>query len=367
MENVETKMSSPATKLAVMQHLKVYSKQDILSLTKLRRFETKLGERLQTVNSGDLETSIAASSAKYVLFGIPEDLGAKGNFGIGGADTLWIPFLQSFLNIQSSDFLDGEEIVLVGHFDFGDIQYLIDTTAKSDEEKTEAYRHAVNTVDDEVEHLAKLITEAGKIPIAVGGGHNNSYPLIKGSAKGWHKAGVLQLAQINCINLDAHADYRPMEGRHSGNAFRYAEEDGYLQKYCVIGLHENYLPQNVWIDMVNNPFIDCITFEDIFVHEKRTFMQAVSHASGFTEDTLTGIDLDLDAIQNTLSSAMTPVGITPIHARQYISFAAADTKAAYLHICEGATRLSDGRSDATSGKLISYLVSDFIKMQTGDK
>ncbi|MCX6317112.1 MAG: formimidoylglutamase [Bacteroidetes bacterium] len=354
-------MESPAI-ATVMQHLKVYSKQDILSLTKLRRFETKAGEQVQYIKEEPaLEEMITQSNAQYVLFGIPEDLGARGNFGLGGADTLWIPFLQSFLNIQSNDFFDGSNVLLLGHFDFGDIQYLIDTTAKSDEERTEAYRHAVNTVDDEVEHLVKIITSAKKIPIAIGGGHNNSYPLIKGAAKGWHKAGVTQLAQINCINLDAHADYRPMEGRHSGNAFRYAEEDGYLQKYCVVGLHENYLPQNVWIDIVNNPFIDCITFEDIFVHEKRTFLQSVAHATGFTEDTLTGIDLDLDAIQNTLSSAMTPVGITPVHARQYVSFAAADTKPAYLHICEGATRLSDGRTDATSGKLISYLVTDFIK------
>ena len=152
-----------------------------------------------------------------------------------------------------------------------------------------------------------------------------------------------------------------MEGRHSGNAFRYAEEDGYLQKYCVIGLHENYIQQNVWVDIVNNPFIDCITFEDIFVHEKRTFMQAVAHATSFTEDAMTGLDIDLDGIQNTLSSAMTPVGIHPMHARQFISFAAAQSNPAYLHICEGATRLSDGRTDATSGKLISYLVSDFVK------
>ena len=365
MEKLETKVLASELKLTGMHHLKVYNKQDVLSLSKLRRFETKLGERLQIIHdAAGIEKSIATSTAKYVLFGIPEDLGAKGNYGIGGADTLWIPFLQSFLNIQSNDFFDGGEILIIGHFDFGDMQYLIDTTAKGEDEKIEAYRHALNTVDDEVENLVKIITEAKKIPIVIGGGHNNSYPLIKGAAKGWYKAGVLQLAQINCINLDAHADYRAMEGRHSGNAFRYAEEDGYLQKYCVVGLHENYLPQNVWVDMVNNPFIDCITFEDIFVHEKRTFMQAVSHATGFTEDTLTGIDLDLDAIQNTLSSAMTPIGITPVHARQYISFAAADSKPAYLHICEGATRLSDGRTDATSCKLISYLVSDFIKANT---
>jgi formiminoglutamase len=359
---ISKEVNEPVKKQGPMHHLKTYTKQEVLSLTKVRRFETKLGERLQVLqDSSDIGRSIALSNAKYVLFGVPEDLGAKGNFGIGGTDTLWIPFLQSFLNIQSNDFFDGGNILLVGHFDFGDIQYLIDTTAKGQDEKIEAYRHAVNTIDNEVEYLAKMITENKKIPIVVGGGHNNSYPLIKGTAKGWHKAGVIPLAQINCINLDAHADYRAIEGRHSGNAFRYAEEDGYLQKYCIVGLHENYIPQNVWIDIVNNPFIDCITFEDIFVHEKRNFMQAVAHATGFTEDTLSGIDLDIDCIEHTLSSAMTPVGILPIHARQYISFVASDSKPAYLHICEGATRLSDGRSDATSGKLVSYLVSDFVK------
>ena len=88
-----------------MQHFKVYSKPDLLSLTKVRRFETKTGERLQVAHHPeDIAGTIQQSSAPFVLFGIPEDLGAKGNMGIGGTDTLWIPFLQSFLNVQSNDF-----------------------------------------------------------------------------------------------------------------------------------------------------------------------------------------------------------------------------------------------------------------------
>lgn len=345
-----------------MQHFKFYNKQDILSITRLRRFETKLGERLHFVSQPPkLEEYLTGSPAKFVLFGIPEDIGIRANQGIAGSESAWLSFLQSFLNIQSNDFCSGDDIVLAGHFDFGDILHLVEHTAKTDEEKLEAYRHAVNTIDEEVEKISKIITEHQKIPIAIGGGHNNAYPLIKGSAKGWHKAGKLPLAQINCINLDAHADYRPIEGRHSGNPFRYAEEDGYLQKYCVVGLHENYLPQNVWIDIVNNPFMDCITYEDIFLHGKRSFMQAVMHATGFTEDTFTGIEVDLDAIQHVLSSASSPSGVSPLHARQFVSLAAADAKPAYLHICEGATRLSDGRTDASTGKLLSYLVSDFVK------
>jgi formiminoglutamase len=349
-------------------HFKFYDKQDALYLTKIRRFETKLGEMVQVLRDKNyFETLLQKSSAKYVLFGVPEDIGVRGNYGVGGTDSVWVPFLSSLLNIQSNDFLMGDEILLLGHFDFGDLKYLIEQNAHGNEERIEAYRHAVNLIDEEVENMTKLITSYGKIPIVIGGGHNNAYPLIKGAAKGWHKAGLLPLAQINCINLDAHTDFRPSEGRHSGNGFRYAEEDGYLQKYCVIGVQENYLPQNVWLDIVNNPFIDFITYEDIFIHEKRNFIQAVAHATGFTEDNLTGIELDLDSIENTLSSAASPVGISALHARQYITFTATDCKPAYLHICEGATQLSDGRKNDNTGKLISYLVSDFIKANNSGK
>lgn len=343
-------------------HFKKYSRQDVLSLVKLRRFETKLGERVHILaDPNEVAASIKSLQAKYVVFGIPEDIGVQANYGTGGTSTAWMSFLQSFLNIQSNDFLLGEEMAIIGHFDFGDIQYLIDKNAHDTEEKVEAYRHAVNAIDEEVEGLTKAIVAAGKIPIAVGGGHNNAYPLIKGSAKGLHQAQKILIPQINCINLDAHTDYRPAEGRHSGNGFRYAEEDGFLQKYCVIGVHENYLPQNVWLDIVNNPFIDFISFEDIFILEKRNFRQAVAHAIEFTEDNFVGIELDLDCIENVLSSACSPSGIESTHARQYAGFCASQSKVAYLHICEGATRLSNGKTNELTGKLIGYLVSDFVK------
>jgi formiminoglutamase len=273
-----------------LTHFKSYSKQDVLSLVKIRRFETKLGERVQVLNDPSaIVDSLKNLTARYVVIGIPEDIGIQANYGTAGTSTAWLSFLQSFLNIQSNDFLEGGEVAVIGHFDFGDIQFVIDKNAHTEEEKIEAYRHAVNEIEEEVEGQVKQITANNKIPIVIGGGHNNAYPIIKGSAKGLLQAQKISLAQINCVNLDAHTDYRPQEGRHSGNAFRYAEEDNFLQKYCIVGIHENYLPQNVWVDIVNNPFIDCITFEDIFIHEKRSFRQAVSHAIEFTEDNYAGI------------------------------------------------------------------------------
>ncbi len=350
-----------------MKHFKFYSKEDILSMTKVRRFETKMGERVKYLKpNSEWPEVLKGSGAKYVIMGIPEDFGVKANYGVGGTETAWQSFLTSFLNIQSNDFLTGENTLILGHFDFGDIKFLIENNAYNPEEKINAYRHALHIVDEEVENLLKVIASAKKIPIIIGGGHNNAYPIIKGVAKGLHKADLIPLSQINCINLDAHADYSVAEGRHSGNGFRYAEEDGYLGKYCMVALHENYISQNVLMDIHNNPFIDYISYEEIFIHERKNFIQAVAHATGFTEDSYTGIEIDLDCIENVLSSAITSCGISPLLARKFVTFTAQDSKPAYLHICEGATQLADGRKNETTGKLISYLVSDFIKALTQD-
>ena len=344
-----------------MKHFKFYGKKDIVSLTKQRRFETKLGERIQYCAKGEWPEVLQENTAKYVLIGIPEDIGVKANYGTGGADSNWYPFLHAFLNIQSNDFCSGEDVLLLGHFDFGDLKYLIENNAHNEEEKIDAYRHAVNTIDDEVETIVKIISAAGKIPLVIGGGHNNAYPLLKGTAKGLLKNNQLPIAQINAINLDAHSDYRTMEGRHSGNGFRYAESDGYLGKYSIVGLQENYISQNVLVDVLSNPFIQFTSYEDIFLREKKSFIQAVGQAVDFTHDNYTGVELDIDCIQHALCSAQSPAGISLLLARQFITYTARHSKAVYLHICEGATQLADGRKDETTGKLISYLVSDFIK------
>src|SRR4051812_31585314 len=102
-----------------MKHFKFYNKHDVLNLTRIRRFETKLGEMVQVIpDTAGLEATLQQSTARYVVFGIPEDLGIRANYGTGGADSAWIPFLSALLNLQSNDFLNGEEILLLGHFDF---------------------------------------------------------------------------------------------------------------------------------------------------------------------------------------------------------------------------------------------------------
>lgn len=135
--------------------------------------------------------------AKFVIVGIPEDIGVKANYGVGGTSTAWNAFLEAFVNVQSNDFLEGSDILVLGYFDFSKMADLIEDNAQSHEEKVMAYRHAVNQVDEAVEPVIKMITQRSKIPIVVGGGHNNAYPIIKGAAKGLYKAHTVGFYQLH--------------------------------------------------------------------------------------------------------------------------------------------------------------------------
>lgn len=350
--------------LSRMKHFKFYNKKDILSITRVRRFESRIGERIGFLNpDSEWPESLAESPARFILLGIPEDIGVKANQGIGGSDTAWLPFLNAFLNCQSNDFLTGEELLLLGHFDFGDLKFLIESHAYDLNEKLDAYRHAVATIDEEVENIIKYITAAGKIPIVVGGGANNAYPILKAVSKGLHKNKVLPSAQMNAICLSALAGFGATEGRHSGNPLRYAYNDGYLGNFALIGLQECFIPQNVLFELHGNNRVQMHSFEDIFLYEKYSLTQAFARSVEFTSSPSCGIEISLDVIRNTLTSFGFPTGISTSEARQFLHFMGTRSKAGYLHISEGACQLHDGKKDETTGKLIAVLISDFVKAQ----
>lgn len=315
-----------------MKRLKTYQQADLNAIIKTRMGETKLGERINL--------NWQANEVKFVLLGIAEDIGVQVNQGIGGTHTAWNSFLNAFLNIQSTKVLLGNEIGIYGCLSFDDLK---------------PNSESIEIIDNEVVKSISEIISFGKIPVIIGGGHNNAYPIIKGVSQTKKQA-------INAINLDAHSDFRVKEDRHSGNGFRYAFDEGFLQKYAIVGLHENYNSQAIIDEISQNPCIQFSFWEDIFLREKISFKEAILQAIEFTKNNPTGIELDLDCVENVLSSAMTPCGISATQARQYIYQTSTLADAAYLHICEGATQLLTGQTSTLTGKLISYLVSDFMKV-----
>jgi formiminoglutamase len=58
---------------------------------------------------------------------------------------------------------------------------------------------------------------------------------------------------------------------------------------------------------------------------------------------------------------MTLSGFSVEELRQFISFFGKNKNASYIHICEGAPNLGEEKNIHLIGKLIGYLVTDFIK------
>lgn len=345
-----------------MHHFKFYSPAYIKKLTRKRDGETKVGNKVQCMpEDADVEKFLAESKAKFVLLGIPEDIGVRANYGRTGAQTAWMPALENILNLQHNSFFKTEDLMVLGEVDMDDLMEQSKGLGKSDRD-IEKLRKLVEFIDARVIENVEMISACGKIPIVIGGGHNNSYPIIKAVNEALRKSGKIKRKGINVVNCDAHADFRPFEGRHSGNGFTYAFEEGILNKYAVFALHESFNVESVLAKFKANPeFLFYNTYEDIFVREKETFARALGKCIDFCKETYCGVELDMDAIENVPSSARTSSGLSVLQARQFVYRCAKETNAAYLHIAEGAPVLSHIKMDYKTGKLIAYLVSDFMK------
>ncbi|RYZ52675.1 MAG: arginase [Sphingobacteriales bacterium] len=334
-----------------MDGFNLITRAEIDSYIYKRPGETKLGETVSVLDGSDWQFELRESSAQFVLIGIPEDIGVRANFGLGGAQHLWKPVLKSLLNVQETEILQGSKLAVLGAFGFEQLMH------EAEGASVEKLRELVSRVDDLVYPVIQSISACGKIPLVIGGGHNNAYPIIKGLSR-----SIKQ--QINCLNLDAHSDYRAIEGRHSGNGFRYAKMDGYLNKYAVIGLHQSYNSQSVLNELASDKDIRYSFYEDLFLSGQLEFQSAIDDALRFASGARTGIEIDLDCIENALSSAASPCGITPLQARKFIISCARFAEVAYLHITEGTVKLADGRENVLTAKLVAYIITDFIRSAT---
>ena len=69
--------------------LHLYTSVDLDALIHIREGETKFGEKVESLFSKDnLTAQLTRSKAKYVLFGIPEDIGVLANRGKAGEQQL---------------------------------------------------------------------------------------------------------------------------------------------------------------------------------------------------------------------------------------------------------------------------------------
>ncbi len=314
--------------------------------------ESKFGQHVKILTSiSNIYEQLKNLDVMYVIIGLPEDIGVLANYGKTGTLKAWEATLKVLLNIQSNQYTKADKVLILGHLDFSSETLeasRLDISKKKDLLKA---RQIVSKIDSYVSYIISQIILAGKKPIIIGGGHNNAYGNIKGTSLALNKP-------INVINFDAHSDFRPEEGRHSGNGFSYAYAEGFLKNYFIFGLHENYTSDKLFKTLNKFKSIKYNTFESLEIRRELKFKEELNCALDHISKTAFGIEIDCDAIENIPSSAMTPSGFSVNKTRQFLSFFGKQDNACYLHICEAAP---NKKTSKTVGKLITYLVTDFIK------
>jgi formiminoglutamase len=319
-------------------YFEYFNSENLSQLFSVREGEEKLGQKV-SVNSTPIDLN-----GKFVIIGVAEDIGPRANLGFAGAEAGFNAFITRFLNVQSNRFLNGSEIIVYG------VVRSSETFSISDD--LVELRNTVEHLDLLLEEVLQVVFSSGGIPIVIGGGHNNAYPIIKAYSH-------VNQKKIDVLNIDPHADFRKLEGRHSGNSFSYAMQEGALGKYTVLGLHQSYNSESMLQDLEKQG-VDFSFFED-YIDDKEDFYRDLSKFDGKQF----GLEIDMDTIKQMPSSAYTPSGFSVEEMRRAIRFLSSSSDVVYLHLPEAAPQ--NEREATFVGKVITYLVTDFIKKYSKTK
>ena len=325
-----------------MGNFRFYDRKTIQKLISERAGEVKIGQKFLFASEF---SELEKTSAEFVIFGIPEDIGVRANYGKAGTSGAWKAFLQAFLNVQENEYLNAEKILLLGEVNTSEEMKKAANIDVSDPNYHVKLGDLVNNIDEKVSAVVEAIVSAGKIPIIIGGGHNNAFGNILGTSRAFGKP-------INVLNIDAHTDLRKTDFRHSGNGFSYGLKNDILERYSIYGLQANYTPQYIFEEMQRTENIQFSLFEELDSDKTSEFekhLQFVNHQKF-------GLELDCDAIANFPSSAVSPSGFSLDDVRELLKQAAKERNCCYLHICEA----SENEIFPT-GKALSFFATDFIK------
>lgn len=330
-----------------MEGVRIYSYKSVQKLIHTRKGESKFGENVNFIESID---QLSSHPAKYVLVGIPEDIGVKANHGKPGTAAAWNTCLKSLVNTQANRYTNPENVILLGEVMCEELMTKSANIDREDPNYTAKLGDLVTQVDNVVSKLVQKIIGAGKIAVIIGGGHNNAFGNIKGTSMALNKP-------LNILNIDAHTDLRKTDHRHSGNGFSYARKENYLGKYRIFGVHRNYTPDYIFKELDASVTDQYYLFEHLLLKSSAEINKAFQEELSFTAQDDFGLELDCDAISKFPSSAQSPSGFSFNMVRNFVSLAGKEENIKYLHICEAAPSKN---SKTEVGKALSYLVTDFI-------
>lgn len=319
------------------------------AFVKSRPGESRIGQSMLAPQAWDTLLS-ALSSDTIVLVGVPESIGPRANLGQGGAEAGFSAFLAQFLNMQETGRLPLHSLCLGGEVDCTDLMAQAAKLDASQPEELAQLRALCAEVDTRVESVLTPLFQTGARVILIGGGHNNAYPLLKSLASASERS-------VGAVNLDPHSDFRPQEGRHSGNGFSYAHAEGVLQHYQVVTLHEAK-NSKATLDQLEAAGGRYISMHQLLDSRMDKVMSEVVRQA-LEWDVPLGIELDIDAITGAPASAYNYAGVTLPEAQTFVQRLGMLPQARYLHLAEAAPACHPA-GFAAGQKAVGQILSELV-------
>ncbi len=221
----------------------------------------------------------ALEAADVVIFGIPTDEGIArngGRIGASGGPSAIRAALAKLTTYGGPNFKHHLESISI--VDLGDVRH-----------------GTLEAMHDEARSNIRELSTMGKIIVALGGGHDITYPLVKGLSEASGSKG------LGLINVDAHLDVRPkIEGKHhSGSSFRLLIDEGIVQgsRFCEIGI-QPFVNAEAYYEWAIQHGVRVLTFEDATTSHLPTAFEESAFGITFGDDsTPLYLSFDMDAIR----------------------------------------------------------------------
>lgn len=257
---------------------------------------------------------------RVALLGIPDDTGVELNHGRPGAKHGPHALRQALSRYGAAAPMDEspDRPAYPRVFDAGDViigQTLDETHAR-------------------ITEATVALLEMGLFPIAIGGGHDCTFPFVRAVARVY--------GPLTGVYFDAHLDVRPEPG--SGMSFRSLLEGGFAKRLICAGL-----------DPMSN------TREHLEYFHSRGCQANVFAPGEWPDDERQFVSLDMDVLDMAYApgvSAMNPCGMTPEQVGAYVDAAGRNERVKCFDIME----LSPPHDEnGRTARLAAHLLLRFLR------
>jgi formiminoglutamase len=287
--------------------------------------DPRLGDIIQPASEEHL------LEADVVIFGVPTDEGIIRNGGRPGAAQA-PDEIRKYLHKLTPLYAGDHSLTSLSIVDLGNVE-----------------GRTLEEIHANARQLTTKLIKTDKTIIALGGGHDVTYPLAAGFLEGYG-------SHMKLVNVDAHLDVRPKKNgqHHSGSSFRLLIEEGYL-------LGTNFIEFGIQPFCVSHEHVEWTREQEISILSYDTLdHKAIARFGDLMKSAPQYVTFDIDSVRAADapgSSAPSPIGFSAYEACQMARLAGKAGVRMFDIVEVSPPHDIDGRTSRLAARMIAYFIA----------